>query len=329
MKVYTEEQSIARLNDLGRKKRAFIFIIDYSGQNSYIEEIDRIDPSEVLYDFNGYSNYTPSHADQDSHSPIVWKTFPEPFESYNESFHIVKTNILGGNSFLTNLTCQTPIETNLSLKEIFSRSQALYKLYIKNQFVVFSPEIFIRIDNNEISSYPMKGTIDATLPQAKEQLLDDVKESAEHATIVDLIRNDLSMVSKDVSVKRYRYVDTLKTNEGSILQTSSEIVGQLPENYPEHLGEIIFRLLPAGSITGAPKVKTKEIIHQAEKYDRGFYTGIAGYYDGHRLDSAVMIRFIEQKENQLYFKSGGGITFQSEAESEYHEMKQKVYVPIY
>lgn len=327
MKVYTEEQSIARLNDLGRKKRAFIFIIDYSGKNSYIEEIDRIDPSEVLYDFNGYSNYTSPCTLQNA--PILWNTFPESFESYNESFNIVKTNILSGNSFLANLTCQTPIETNLSLTDIFSRSKALYKLYIKDHFVVFSPEIFIRINGNQISSYPMKGTIDATLPHARALLLDDVKESAEHATIVDLIRNDLSMVSKDVSVKRYRYVDTLKTNEGSILQTSSEIVGQLPENYPEHLGEIIFKLLPAGSITGAPKVKTKEIIHQAEKYDRGFYTGIAGYYDGHRLDSAVMIRFIEQKENQLYFKSGGGITFQSEAESEYHEMKQKVYVPIY
>ena len=103
----------------------------------------------------------------------------------------------------------------------------------------------------------------------------------------------------------------------------------LTDDYASRLGEIVFTLLPAGSITGAPKEKTKEIIAQAETYDRGFYTGITGYFDGVNLDSAVMIRFIEQSDNQLFFKSGGGITCKSCAENEYNEMKQKVYVPIY
>lgn len=101
----------------------------------------------------------------------------------------------------------------------------------------------------------MKGTIDASIPSAAQLLMNDPKEAAEHATIVDLIRNDLSMVANQVFVSRYRYIDTLQTNQGAILQTSSEIQGVLPENYPEHLGELIFRLLPAGSITGAPKKK--------------------------------------------------------------------------
>ena len=72
-----------------------------------------------------------------------------------------------------------------------------------------------------------------------------------------------------------------------------------------------------------------QIIQEAETYDRGFYTGITGYSDGINLDSAVMIRFVEQEGEKMYFKSGGGITCQSDAESEYNEMKQKVYVPIY
>ena len=101
----------------------------------------------------------------------------------------------------------------------------------------------------------------------------------------------------------------------------------MPEDYQEHLGEIIFKLLPAGSITGAPKKKTMQIIQEAENYDRGFY--IMGYFDGENLDSAVMIRFVEQEGEKMYFKSGGGITCQSDVESEYNEMKQKVYVPIY
>ena len=155
------------------------------------------------------------------------------------------------------------------------------------------------------------------------------KEAAEHATIVDLIRNDLSMVSEHVTVASYRYIDRLQTNKGPILQTSSEICGMLPGDYTKRLGDILFSLLPAGSITGAPKPRTMQIIAEAEGYERGFYTGVMGCYADGRLDSAVMIRFIEQEDGQLYFKAGGGITAQSRWESEYNEVIQKIYVPIY
>jgi len=87
-------------------------------------------------------------------------------------------------------------------------------------------------------------------------------------------------------------------------------------------------LLPAGSVTGAPKKKTVEIIRETENYDRGYYTGICGYFDGSRLDSGVMIRFIEKNENGTIFKSGGGLTVYSDPEREYREMIDKVYVPI-
>lgn len=103
-------------------------------------------------------------------------------------------------------------------------------------------------------------------------------------------------MAEDVRVDKYRYVDVLHTNKGDILQTSSEISGRLPEDYPHHLGEILDAQLPAGSITGAPKDKTMQIIQEAEGYDRGFYTGIMGIYDQGELNSAVMIRFIEEEE---------------------------------
>jgi len=196
-------------------------------------------------------------------------------------------------------------------------------------FTVLSPETFVKIRDGVISSFPMKGTIDATLPNAESVILADPKEKAEHATIVDLIRNDLSLVAEQVEVKRYRYIDNLVTNKGNLLQVSSEITGRLPENYLERLGDILFSLLPAGSISGAPKPKTLEIIEQAEGYERGFYTGIWGWFDGENLDSAVMIRFIEQQGDQLVFKSGGGITSQSELKKEYEELIQKVYVPLH
>jgi para-aminobenzoate synthetase component 1 len=174
----------------------------------------------------------------------------------------------------------------------------------------------------------MKGTISATIPDAAETILADRKELYEHNTIVDLIRNDLAMVSTNVKVDRFRYVERIKSLKGDLLQVSSEISGELPDDYLCRLGTILFTLLPAGSVTGAPKESTVKIILEAESYERGFYTGIFGYFDGRSLDSAVMIRFIEFTENGPVYKSGGGITALSDLKSEYEEMIQKVYVPV-
>ena len=238
-------------------------------------------------------------------------------------------NISKGYTYLLNLTCATPIKINLTLKEIFYLSEAKYKLYYKNKFVVFSPEIFIQISNGQISSYPMKGTIDASIVNAEQIILNDKKEIAEHYTIVDLIRNDLSMVSKKVRVEKFRYIEKINTNNKNLLQVSSKIVGDIDENYYANIGNIIFNLLPAGSICGAPKKKTVEKILHIEDYKRGFYTGIFGIFDGFNLDSCVMIRYIEREKNKLVFKSGGGITQFSKAINEYNEMIDKIYVPIY
>ncbi|MEY3873284.1 MAG: hypothetical protein RL363_5, partial [Bacteroidota bacterium] len=231
-----------------------------------------------------------------------------------------------GNSFLVNLTTETPIESNFSLGEIFESVKAKYSCWLQNEFVCFSPETFIKINNQKIYSYPMKGTIDAHLPNAEETILNDAKELAEHATIVDLIRNDLSKVATNVKVDKFRFYEKIETQNGMLGQVSSEISGNLHANYTNHIGDILFDLLPAGSICGAPKAETEKIIFDAEQVARGYYTGIAGYFDGENLDSCVLIRYLQQ--NNIY-RSGGGITFQSEATKEYQEMIEKVYVPIF
>lgn len=174
----------------------------------------------------------------------------------------------------------------------------------------------------------MKGTIDESFPDSKNKLLSSQKELAEHFTIVDLIRNDLSIVSKNVSVKRFRYIDKVKTHKGALLQMSSEIVGDLPDGFQKNVGNIIVDMLPAGSISGAPKKKTIEIIKQAEKYDRGYYTGVMGIFDGVNIDSGVMIRFIENTPEGLIYKSGGGITSKSNLDEEYSELIDKIYIPV-
>jgi para-aminobenzoate synthetase component 1 len=102
----------------------------------------------------------------------------------------------------------------------------------------------------------------------------------------------------------------------------------LPVDYYERLGSIFYSLLPAGSVTGAPKKKTVELIHDIEPEERGYYTGVFGFFDGLKLNSAVMIRMIEQRGDGLYYRSGGGITYRSIASQEYQEMIDKVYLPL-
>mgnify|MGYP006300188563 CR=1 FL=1 len=170
--------------------------------------------------------------------------------------------------------------------------------------------------------------MDAIVKKKKKKLLESDKERWEHNTIVDLIRNDLSMVSEDVEVTRFRYIDRVEAHRRSLLQVSSEIRGRLSPQWPSQLGSLLLELLPAGSISGAPKKKTVEIIRTAEQQDRGYFTGICGYYDGKCLDSGVLIRYMEHTPGGLQFRSGGGITGHSEARAEYDELIQKVYVPV-
>lgn len=393
-----KQEIIDKINQLASQNEPFLFVINYQGDKAFIRLLSGINPEECLFDFEGRGNL--SHAwketwkegtwkeetwkkkiSEEEISETIWQIDPPLYEDYERSFNIVKSNIMAGNSYLTNLTCRVPVSCNLSLEEIFHRAKGKYKLLLRRKrtqaedkahlkeenieenltpFVCFSPETFVRIKGGRIYSYPMKGTLDASLPNAEKLLMEDRKEAAEHATIVDLIRNDLSRVAEDVRVDKYRYIDVLHTNKGDILQTSSEISGRLPEDYPHHLGEILDAQLPAGSITGAPKDKTMQIIQEAEGYDRGFYTGIMGIYDQGELNSAVMIRFIEEETSpvdfetdgeknfkasegkgdeasegkrdeasrKLYFKAGGGITSKSDCRKEYEEVIQKIYLPF-
>lgn len=320
-------QAIEQMNKYGAAKVPFLFIIDFEAHQPVVLPLDEVRPEEILFNVQGMSNATPPQ-EMDLPKGVVFSKKPVPFAQYKQSFDQALANINFGNSYLLNLSVLTPIETNLSLQEIFWRSKARYKLWYKNEWVVFSPEIFVQIKQGQIASYPMKGTIDAALPNAKEEILTNPKEMAEHTTIVDLIRNDLSQVAKQVHVARFRYIDEVATHDKTLLQVSSKVVGKLPNDYAQRIGNILFELLPAGSISGAPKKKTVEVIKAAETYDRGFYTGIFGYFDGETLDSGVMIRFIENINGKLYFKSGGGITTFSDAASEYQELTDKVYVPI-
>ncbi|TSA28114.1 MAG: aminodeoxychorismate synthase component I [Bacteroidetes bacterium] len=313
------------MNELGSRAEPFLFILDFDLSKPLVLTPDEANRAGMLFQVNVQRNFIPPAIPQ---TPFTFRKEPVSQAIYKKSFECVMEHIQAGNSYLVNLTFPTPVETNLSLREIFLRSEARYKLLVPDGFVVFSPEIFVQINHGIISSYPMKGTLDASVPDAESVLLANPKELAEHYTIVDLIRNDLNLVASEVRVERFRYIDQIRTNFTVLLQVSSRITGRLPPDYTHRIGDILLRLLPAGSVTGAPKKRTVEIIREVEIFERGYYTGIMGFFDGSALDSGVMIRFIEQTEKGMVFKSGGGITSMSRVDEEYRELIDKVYVPF-
>jgi para-aminobenzoate synthetase component 1 len=316
---------IQEINKLAGTHTPFLLIVDFEMQHPLIFTLEDL-PRDIWFTTPEFM--APEHMHVPPPESLEFHSDPVEFDRYAEAFRIVIDNARAGNTYLANLTFPSRLETNLSLPQIYRYSRARYKLLYKDEFVVFSPEIFIQIKQGRIFSYPMKGTIDATLPGAREQILKDEKEMAEHVTIVDLIRNDLSIYAHDVRVDKFRYVDTLETNRKKLLQVSSMISGSLPEDYPGMLGDIVFSMLPAGSVSGAPKAETLRIIRQSEGGPRGYYCGIMGYFDGRDFDSAVLIRFIEQGKDGMIYRSGGGITFMSDPEKEYQELIDKVYVPL-
>jgi para-aminobenzoate synthetase component I len=326
MENISNENYIDKMNRWGGEGKPFIFVIDFEMKEPLVLPLHEASRNGIYFTFDKINNIDFQAIKK---REFTFRKFPVSFQVFKKSFDQVLQEIKLGNSFLTNLTFPTSLATDLSLKEIFYWSEAPYKLLFKDLFVVFSPELFIKISNGKIASYPMKGTIDASIRNAKRKILDNPKETAEHHTIVDMIRSDLALVATNVKVGRFRFLNTVKGHDKTLLQVSSEITGELPGNYHDHLGDIVSKMLPAGSICGAPKRKTLEIIRNSEIYKRGYYTGVFGIFDGDNLQSAVMIRFIEKNKEGMIFKSGGGITFSSDPKKEYRELIDKVYVPIH
>ncbi|WP_353661926.1 aminodeoxychorismate synthase component I [Hydrogenimonas sp. SS33] len=322
----------AEISRLAARGTPFLFIVSYDKSDIIVRPLNDLRGIRFfIKNMPGIGNRKPGTGEQNfplptSHFSLRKK--PVPFSQYKKAFDRVIEEIRAGNTYLLNLTFPTPVETDLTLEKIYDVANAPFKLLVPERFVCFTPEPFIRIENGTISTYPMKGTIDAALPDAEAKILADEKEMAEHVMVVDLLRNDLGIVGSNVRVERFRYIDKIVTSDKTLLQVSSRITARLTPDWPRRLGEILDRMLPAGSITGTPKKRTCEIIGSVESHDRGFFTGIFGVFDGSNLQSAVMIRYIEKGEKGLVYKSGGGITIDSDARAEYEEMIDKVYLPL-
>lgn len=314
-----------KINELAAIGQPFFFALNYELSEGIFTDNPQIQ-NNIYFEFNGKGNKKNNgKLDQQ----YLLKVYPQSIESYKSKFDKVQFAFEQNRIEVVNLTTRTHIDPGLTLEEVFILSNSKYQIYLPERFVCFSPERFVRIsENGIISSNPMKGTIDASIPDAERIVLDDLKEIAEHTATAQLIVDELSAIASNVNITRFRYIDCVESKNRTLLQVSSEVTGKLPDDYKPHMGDIIFSLLPAGSIAGTPKKEALNVISETEEEPRGYYCGIAGYFDGKVLDTAVLIRYIELDSNQYYYKSGSGITKNSNCEKEFQEVLNKIYLPF-
>tara|TARA_B100001029_G_C15062001_1_gene459335 strand:+ start:3785 stop:5002 length:1218 start_codon:yes stop_codon:yes gene_type:complete len=196
------------------------------------------------------------------------------------------------------------------------------------QFLSFSPEEFIKVKNNIISTFPMKGTRPEGSNEIEKmkninELSDSVKDKAEHLMIVDLLRNDLGKICEFGSVKTKKLF-SIQTYE-TVHHMVTEVYGKL--NSDSTFFKIMKALFPGGSITGAPKEKAMQIIDEIENYNRGIYTGTMGYIKPNGdMDFNIAIRTMTIQNNIIEYPVGGGIVWDSNPENEWEETKTKAKI---
>jgi anthranilate synthase component I len=217
------------------------------------------------------------------------------------------------------------------LLRIINPSPYLYYFTIKDLNIVgSSPELLVRVENGEVETRPIAGTQkrgatpeeDAVLEAL---LLSDEKERAEHLMLVDLGRNDIGRISEygSVAVTQFMVIE----HYSHVMHIVSNVKGRLRSDLTAI--DALYSCFPAGTLTGAPKIRAMEIIAELEPVKRGIYGGAIGYVDfSGNLDSCIAIRTIVVKDGTAYFQAGGGVVYDSAAEKEYEETLHKMSAPL-
>ncbi len=195
----------------------------------------------------------------------------------------------------------------------------------KRQIVGSSPEMLVRVDNRNVETFPIAGTRPSTKDFAENrrlarELLLDPKERAEHVMLVDLARNDVGRVSKFGSVRVPEFMQVHRYSH--VQHIVSRVVGDLKENCDSY--DALRAVFPAGTVSGAPKVRAMEIIEELEQTRRGPYAGAVGYfsYNGNS-DFAITIRTLFADKGRAHIQAGAGIVADSVPEREWFETEQK------
>ena len=188
-----------------------------------------------------------------------------------------------------------------------------------------SPEMLVQVDNGMVSTRPIAGTVprgnnEIEDIELEQRLLSDEKELAEHIMLVDLGRNDIGKVSKPGSVEVTELMSVERYSH--VMHIVSHVTGHLRDDMTSY--DALRSCFPAGTLSGAPKIRAMEIIAELEPDKRGPYAGAVGYFDfSGNMDTAITIRTLVIKNGVAYAQAGGGIVFDSTPEDEYQETLDK------
>jgi anthranilate synthase component 1 len=251
---------------------------------------------------------------------------------YEENVRIAKEYIKAGDIFqvVPSQRLETHFKGDIikvykTLKKI-NPSPYMYCLDLGERRIVgSSPEMLVQVEERTVATYPIAGT----RPRGKtpgedlrleKDMLTDLKERAEHVMLVDLGRNDVGRVSEYGSVKVTKFMGVEKYSH--VQHMVSEVTGRLRTGMDEF--DAFKSIFPAGTVSGAPKVRAMEIIDELEKDRRGIYAGAVGYFSfNHNMDMAISIRTIIFKKDKAYIQAGGGVVADSVPEMEYQESLNK------
>ena len=253
-------------------------------------------------------------------------------DEYERMVKVVKDYIYKGDVIQTVISqrFQRPISVDpfqiyQSLRMI-NPSPYMYYMDLNGfQIVGASPELLVQVENGRVATHPIAGTRPRGADTAEDialenDLLDDEKERAEHIMLVDLGRNDIGKVSKAGTVEVTQFMDVERYSH--VMHLVSHVTGSLREDYNSF--DVLRACFPAGTVSGAPKIRAMEIIAELEPDKRGPYAGAVGYFDfAGNLDTAITIRTLVIKDGIAYTQAGGGIVHDSNPETEFEETVHK------
>lgn len=257
----------------------------------------------------------------------------DSLEEYGEKVKKIKKYIVEGHIFQTVLSQRWTIETQETGFELYKELRLLNPspyLYYFNfgefEIIGSSPEMLVKQTENKVFTCPIAGTRprgknEEEDNRLKEELMADEKERAEHVMLVDLARNDMGRISEFGTVKVTEFMKV--QNYSHVMHIVSLVEGRKKGEY--HPLDLVSSFLPAGTLSGAPKIRAMEIIDELETSRRGLYGGATGYlsFDGN-MDFCITIRTMIKKGNRVYLQAGAGIVLDSVPETEYYECCNKV-----
>ena len=266
------------------------------------------------------------------HDGVIVKQ-SDNLEQYSEKVEKIKEYIREGHIFQTVLSQRWTIETHQDGFELYKELRELnpspylyYFNYGDFEVIGSSPEMIVKQQGSRVYTCPIAGTrrrgVDAEEDALlKDELLQDEKERAEHVMLVDLARNDMGRISEFGTVKVTQFMEV--QNYSHVMHIVSMVEGRKKGEF--HPFDLVSSFLPAGTLSGAPKIRAMEIIDELETVRRGLYGGATGYIDfSGDMDFCITIRTMVKKGRNVYLQAGAGIVADSIPENEYQECCNKV-----